>query len=286
MPKTEEYIFEPKSQGVIPFEGREIIKVQLEDGQGYVVLKSLAEAFDIWHTSMGQRLNRDPYYKPYTAMIRVRGKGGPQPSLCLMAAAVPLFLAGTEMERVQSVEGRKRLELFLNECMDVLAEHFGISEKDEMKMMRRQVAMMGTEHRIRSKADEQGETLSEAEILKKVHAEMAEMERRHKDEMDKARKAFADLRDTIRDYNKVAGDECITLDQQGEVQLAVKLLGQLLEEAGMAEPYQALYMDIARISGRASYKQIPKSKYKDVMDFLNRRIEIQVRRKGDGEPSI
>ena len=34
MPKTDEYVFEPKTQGVIPFEWREIVKVQLEDGRG------------------------------------------------------------------------------------------------------------------------------------------------------------------------------------------------------------------------------------------------------------
>lgn len=283
--KSDEPVFEPRSQGIIPFGGKEIIKAQLEDDRGYVVIRSLAEAFGIGYTTMYMRLQRDPYWKPYTAMIKITGKGGPQPALCLMAATVPLFLGGTETTRLAE-EDRERLEIFLDECMDVLAEHFGISERDEMRMMRLQLVQLETERRVKREIRASGQTLSVEEELKKVRAEMAEIQKAHEEKVAQIRKAFVDLRDSIKNYNQAAGDECITEEQQGEVYLAVELLGNLLEQRGQVKPYAAIYMDLSRISGRASYKQIPKSKYKAVMDHLNKRIEAVTRMNGDGEPSI
>src|SRR3990170_4007566 len=138
-------VLTPVRERELLFRGREIQTADLKDNQGYVSFNSLCDAFGLDRRGQRQRLARqDNYYRPYSATIVLTTQGGPQPTLCLMAAAVPLFLTGVQLERVKDPEVRTLLEAFLDECMDVLAEHFEISERNEMRFLRESVARMVT----------------------------------------------------------------------------------------------------------------------------------------------
>ena len=94
--------FRPERQRKIIFRGKEIATADLKDGNGYVSVRSLCEAFGLDPRAQRKRLLRQQgYFQPYTATILMNTAGGPQPTLCLMASAVPIFLTGVELERLR-----------------------------------------------------------------------------------------------------------------------------------------------------------------------------------------
>lgn len=122
--------FQPISERTIAFREREIATAVLKDGQGYVAFNSLYDAFGLDQKGQRQRLTRQgSYYEPHTTSIVMSIKGGPQPTLCLQASAVPVFLAGVSIKHIKDEESRELLRAFQEEVYIVLAEHFGISER-------------------------------------------------------------------------------------------------------------------------------------------------------------
>ena len=183
-PENAAPIFEPESERSLTFRGKEIATADLKDGQGYVSVRSLCDAFGLDQRAQRQRLQRQQsYFAPYTATIRMTTPGGPQPTLCLMASAVPLFLTGVELERVQDPEAVEYLRAFLEEAHIVLAEHFEISERGEMQFLRESLARMIAEQ----------EAFDER-FGKKVHEEVAAFRQSHEEKVQQIREAFAEQR--------------------------------------------------------------------------------------------
>ena len=138
--------FRPLRERTLVFRGKEIVTADLKDGKGYVSVRSLCEAFGLDPRSQRKRLMRQQgYFEPYTATVLINSAGGPQSTLCLMATAVPVFLSGVELDRLQNTEPRELLIAFLDEVHVVLAEHFGISERGEMRFMQESLARMVAE---------------------------------------------------------------------------------------------------------------------------------------------
>src|SRR5512138_2681127 len=106
-------VFIPVRERVLPFRGKEIATADLKDGKGYVSIRSLCDAFGLDPRAQRKRLMRKQnYFEAYTATIRMTTPGGPQSTLCLMANAVPLFMTGIELERVQDTEAHELLKAF------------------------------------------------------------------------------------------------------------------------------------------------------------------------------
>src|SRR5512147_1517491 len=113
MSGLEPTVFRPVSERKLVFRGKEILTADLKDGKGYVSMRSLCDAFGLDQRAQRRRLLRQQsYFAPYTASILITTSGGPQPTLCLMASAVPLFLTGVELERVQDEDTRALLIAF------------------------------------------------------------------------------------------------------------------------------------------------------------------------------
>ncbi len=94
-------VFRPCASACSSFRDKEIATADLKDGKGYVSIRSLCQAFGLDQRAQRKRLMRQQgYFEPYTATILMTTPGGPQPTLCLMASAVPIFLTGVELERV------------------------------------------------------------------------------------------------------------------------------------------------------------------------------------------
>ncbi len=265
-------VFHPERERKLLFRGREIATADLKDGRGYVSVRSLCEAFGLDQRAQRKRLLRQQgYFEPYTATISVTTPGGPQPSLCLMASAVPIFLTGVELERLQDAETRDLLKAFLDEAHTVLAEHFGISERGELSFMRESIARMVAEQ----EAFEEG-------MRKKVDAELAEIRRAQEEKVQQIRQAFSNLRQQVNTLERVAGPKArLSPEQLGQLRQQVATLGTLMQEKGVAKPYPSIYMDITRLTGVSRSEDIRQEDFSAVVEFLDRQIRALTKNKNE-----
>jgi len=140
---AESPVHKPVRERVLTFRGKEIATADLKSGFGYVSFNSLCDAFGVDRRGQRQRLSRqESYFVPYTTTILTTTAGGPQPTYCLRADAVPLFLAGVQIANVADPEARGLLKAFLEEAHIVLSEHFGLSERGEIQFYREAMARM------------------------------------------------------------------------------------------------------------------------------------------------
>ncbi len=256
-------VFRPVHERKLRFRGKEIITADLKDGKGYVSVHSLCEAFGLNAGAQRKRLARQQgYFEPFTATILLSTSGGAQPALCLMASAVPLFLTGVELERVEGEEPRQLLKAFLDEAHTVLAEHFGISERGELQFLRESIARMVAEQ----------ETFEER-LSKKVEAELADLRRTHDEKVQQIREAFSGLRQQVTRLEAVAGPKArLTPEQLGQLREVVATLGSLLQESGVAKPYPGIYMDITRLTGVSRSEDIRQEDFNSVVEFLEGQV--------------
>ena len=256
-------VFRPERERKLLFRDQEIATADLKDGKGYVSVRSLCEAFGLDQRAQRKRLLRQQsYFESFTATIFITTAGGPQPTLCLMASAVPLFLTGVELERVQADETRDLLKAFLDEAHTVLAEHFGISERGELQFMRESLARMVAEQ----------ETFEES-LAKKVDAELAEIRKVQEEKVQQIRLAFSNLRQQVVTLESVAGPKSrLNPEQLGQLRQLVATLGTLLQEKGVAKPYPGIYMDITRLTGVSRSEDIRQEDFGQVVEFLDRQV--------------
>lgn len=260
-------VYEPEVQDEIPFRGRQLVAAKLADGQGYVSLNSVAVAFGVTRQALFARLNRkNDWYSPYIARIRLQTAGGPQVMVCMNAVALPLFLAGTSLESVKDPEARSLLAAFLSEARDVLAEHFGITERGEMDFMQATMARLVAER----EAEDQG--LVGRAKQSYVDEQIAQMRQEHEQKIEQIRKAYSDLRSQIRAASP--SPERLTPEQAGQVSNTVRALGYLLQERGVNNPYPRVYASIWRMAGVGTTERIPQTKFEEIMNWMEKQIQI------------
>ena len=264
MSSNDTSVFRPARERKLLFRDKHILTADLKDGQGYVSIRSLCEAFGLDQRAQRRRLMRQQsYFAPYTANILITTPGGPQPALCLMASAVPLFLTGVELERVQDSDTRQLLVAFLDEAHTVLAEHFGISERGEIQFLRESVARMVAEQEA-----------FEESLSKKVEAELAELRRSHEEKVEQIRAAFGNLRMQVSRLESVAGPKArLTPEHMGQLRQLVATLGGLLQERGVPKPFPGIYMDVTRLTGVSRSEDIRQEDFPQVVAFLEDQIK-------------
>jgi hypothetical protein len=255
--------FRPERERTLRFRDKEIATADLKDGKGYVSIRSLCAAFGLDQRAQRKRLMRHQnYFEPYTVNIYMTTPGGPQSTTCLMASAVPLFMTGIELERVQDTESYEVLKAFMDEAHSVLAEHFGISEYGEMQFLRESLSRMIVEQEV-----------FEENLAKKVDAELAEMRRAHDEKVQQIRAAFGDLRQQVTHLETIAGPKVrLTPEQPGQLRQSIATLGALLQERGVAKPYPGIYMDVTRLTGVSRSEDIRQEDFPAVIAFLDNQI--------------
>ena len=265
-------VFIPVRQRALLFHAKELVTADLKDERGYVSVRSLCDAFGLDASAQRKRLTRQQgYFAPYTASILLTTPGGPQPSLCLAASAVPLFLTGVDLERVRDDDSRALLHAFLDEAHTVLAEHFGISERGELQFLREAVARMAAEQES-----------FEENLSKKVEAELANLRRQQEEKVQQIRTAFGSLRQQVSQLEVTAGPKArLTPEQMGQLRQLVGTLGQLLQERGAPKPYPGIYMDITRLTGVSRSEDIRQEDFPTVVAFLEKQIHTLTRPQGE-----
>lgn len=261
-------VFRPVNERTLKFRQKDIATADLADGHGYVSVRSLCSAFGLDGRAQRRRLLRQQgYFSPFTATILMNTPGGAQPTLCLMASSVPLFLTGVDLSRVQNEEASLLLRSFLEEAHIVLAEHFGISERGEIQFLRESVARMVTEQ------EQYEETLA-----KKVEAELAELRKMHDEKIQQVREAFGNLRQQVNRLETVSGPKVrLSPEQLGQLRQTVATLGTLLQEKGIPKPYPGIYMDITRLTGVSRSEDIRQEDFEKVINFLDRQVDALVK---------
>lgn len=256
-------VFQAQRQRKMVFRGKEIETADLKDGNGYVSVRSLCEAFGLDQRAQRRRLLRNQsHFQNASAMIVLDTAGGPQATLCLMARAVPIFLAGVDLSRIQNEEAREVLAAFQEEAEIVLAEHFGISERSEIQYLRNSIGRMVSEQ----------ESFEEL-VSKKVEAELAEIRRSHEEKIQEIRVAFSNLRQQIVRLETYAGPKArLTPEQLGQLRSLVSTLGTLLQERGVAKPYPGIYMDITRLTGVSRSEDVRQEDFPEVVQFLENQV--------------
>ena len=253
----------PERERPIIFRGKEIATADLRDQQGYVSVRSLCNAFGLDQRAQRKRLMRHQnLFEPYTTTILMTTPGGPQPTLCLDARMVPMFLSGVELSRIQDLEAYELMKAFQEEASAILAEHFGISERGEMQFLRESLARMVSEQEH-----------FEENLAKKVEAELAELRRAHDEKVQQIRAAFGDLRQQVTRLETVAGPKArLTPEQLGQLRQVTATLGTLLQERGVAKPYPGIYMDITRLTGVSRSEDIRQEDFPAVIAFLESQV--------------
>lgn len=262
-----ETVFTPQRQNIIFFRGRNIVTALLNDQQGYVSLRSLADAFKVNRGALTNRLKRKAdYFSPYVCRIYIMTTGGMQPHLCMNANAVPLFMATTSLESVKDLESRDVLRLFIEECHKVLAEHFSITEAGEMEVIKNTVSRLVLER----EAEEGG--LEGRDVRIYVDKKMAEIQHTHEIKIGEVRKAFGDLRGELRSLTSSSNVPRLTPEQVGQISNTVKTLGFMFQERGIANPYQRIYGNLFRLCGVGDTARIRQSDFESSMEWLEQQI--------------
>jgi hypothetical protein len=156
---------------------------------------------------------------------------------------------------------------FLDHVHELLAEHFGISERGEMNFLRDSVARMVAEQEA-----------YEEHLAKKVEAELAELRQAHEEKVQQIRAAFGDLRQQVTRIESYAGPKVrLTPEQLGQLRQVTATLGALLQERGVAKPYPGIYMDITRLTGVSRSEDIRQEDFPLVIEFLENQINALTR---------
>ncbi len=254
---------EPISEGDVQFQGRAIHTATLADQQGYVSLNSLCDAFGLDAKAQRKRLRRSSYYEDFVATILMKTAGGRQAVLCINAIVVPLFVASVQLERVSDEERRDLLRAFMDESAGILAEHFGISEQQELRFLRSMVARMAAEQEAYD------------QDLKKVQAELSEIRQSHEEKVQQIRDAFGALRAQVNEMRRFVGPKQRLSDEQlGTLRLTVQTLGDLMVQHGAKKPYPGIYVNITRITGIAKSENIRQEDFARVMEYLQHQIDV------------
>jgi hypothetical protein len=270
MTEEEEAILEsqrtldPVSEQELKFQGKIIKTATMQNGQGFVVLRSLCDAFDLNYSGQRQRVQRTNIFREHSVLVRISTAGGRQAQPCLSAFAVPAFLMGVETSRVASDEARAMLEAFQEEGMIVLAEHFGLSERGEIRFLRESVVRMT----IQQEAFEE-------QVVKNVEKELALDRVGREEKIQQIREAFGKMREQIRTLEKVAGPKLrVTPEQLGQIRQMVMVLGELMIMTGEnKKPWPSIYTGIVIQFGFSKAEDITQEAFPEVMDFLERQVQ-------------
>ncbi len=124
-----------RRQTSIMFYGEDIIAIQeLDPNETYVPIVQLCERIGLEPIAQERRVRAHAALASGARTLPVESRNGSQPTLCLRADLVPLWLAGVDGSRVAETV-RARLELYQRECASVLWQAFrpqGFGAEDEL----------------------------------------------------------------------------------------------------------------------------------------------------------
>ncbi|MGB8346571.1 MAG: phage antirepressor N-terminal domain-containing protein [Ktedonobacteraceae bacterium] len=120
----EEQTLIPIQQDTVDFDGFPVIGVRLPDGRIGASLRDMCEAMKIDRPSQVLRIRGDETIANNLVSVQVQTRGGPQVADFLTAWAIPYWLTGIDLPRIQDEKKRHTIALFKQRAADVLYQHF------------------------------------------------------------------------------------------------------------------------------------------------------------------
>ncbi len=253
-------------QKSVMFYGDEIIAVQ-EPGSGviYVPVGRLCDNLGIQRRNQMDRLRDHEVLSQGLATVTIGTAGGPQDAECLRLDLIPLWLTTINPKRV-SEPVRAKLVRYQIEAASVLWAAFrnDILPATELAQQR---PRSGAEIALDIATAIQHLAQQQLEIersLDGMHGRMDGMARFLRD--------FAQSTDSRLSALELRLDPEATIseEQAAELALAVKAAGQALSGKDRKQNgYQLVYGELYRRYRISSYKNLPRGKYAEVMDWLH-----------------
>ncbi len=251
----------------VDFYGDRITVAQGVDEEIYVPLRPLTDFLGLDRTAQQRRVQRDPVLSKRLRTVRMDTGGGPQRVLCLPLDLLPGWLFGITTGKMAS-EMAEKLNRYREEGFKVLWNAF---KGDILPYV------PALEDAGLSKAEE---TLELINAIQQMAQQQVDLERRY-NTMAGYMRGFVkttNARLTAIEMRLDPENE-VTVEQQAEIMIAVKNLAHALEQCGIANGYQQVYSELYRRFNVNSYKKLPRSRYEEVMNWLDKRRDEII--KGD-----
>jgi hypothetical protein len=257
---------EPLPQRIVPSYGDDLVAVQQPDGTILVVFSRLCENLGLQRAGQAQRVQRHEVLREGLLSVAVETEGGAQGAQCLL---LPLWLSGVQVSRVK--EGlRGQLLRYQKEAAQVLWQAF-----------RPQILVAEPSTPVESTALAQLQQIAEmGRAITAMAEQQMEIQRQQyalSTRLDRAGQVVRGMQHQIGDIevwlgvleDRVHPATLISDKQANEVSLQVKALAELLTsmEQGKVH-YQAIFGELYRCFGVASYKLIRQEQYQSVLALL------------------
>jgi hypothetical protein len=243
----------PTRQEIVHFYGDDILAAEIADGTVYVPMRPLCEHLGLTWPSQSRRLNDDPTFVPYLGTIVVTTEGGPQAMLALPLKIIPGWLGKLQPLRVRP-ELQPKIIRYQQECYEVLWNAF----KAEIRPGPPAGNLSGAELAVEN-----------ARAILHLAEQQLELERRYNTMADYMRGFVKETKARLSALElQVAGEGTIDEAQAAEIGLAVKHVAVALAGQDGGNHYGAVYNELYRRFGVASYKNIARSQYPHVLAWL------------------
>lgn len=236
-------------QKEIDFYEDELVAIRADDGHIYVSVRHLSDALGLNPTGQIRRIRRQAIldnacYKGYIAT-----PGGPQAANWLRVDLVPLFITGLNMNSVRE-DIRPKLERFQEEAAKVLWEAF-------------------QQGRLTSSVAFDDLLNKNTPAVMAYRQAMAIMELARSQILLEAR--LDDYGERLERIESVLGDSgrYVTPDQASQISQAVKTVAMKLGKKSGRNEYGSVYGELYRKFGITGYKQLPTTKFRQAMEWLN-----------------
>lgn len=245
-------------QKQVEFYGDELTAVRSQDGKVYVSVTHLCQALGLDRPSQVKRIQRHKImsegYQRGVIMTPLRGV---QEAGLLRVDLVPLWLSGIETSRVKP-EIRPKLEYFQREVATVLWEAFQEG---------RLTADPDFDTLLKQASDDTVEAYQMALAMVKLARNQILLEARVEGQgrimQDYGRRLEA-IEATLSDP-----DRYITREQASRISQAVRAIGHVMSERSGRSEYGAVYGELYRSFEISAYRELPKQKYEQAMNWLN-----------------
>jgi hypothetical protein len=254
-------------QKTVSFYGDNIVAVQdAINGVIYVPVGRLCDNLGIQRRNQIDRLRNHEVLAQGLSSVMVQTEGGPQETECLRLDLIPLWLTTINPKRVSDAV-REKLVRYQIEAASVLWAAFRNDILPANELAAQPRPRSGAELALDIATAIQHLAQQQLEIersLEGVHGRMDGMARFLR---DFAQSTDARLSSLELQLNPQAA---ISEEQAAELALAVKAVGQALANSGSKQNgYQVVYGELYRRYRVSSYKNLPRAKYAEVLEWLH-----------------
>ncbi len=254
-------------QKTVSFYGDMIVAVQDADsGVIYVPVGRLCDNLGVQRRNQMDRLRDHEVLARGLTSLVVQTEGGPQETECLRLDLIPLWLTTINPKRVNE-EVRAKLVRYQIEAASVLWAAFRNDILPAAELAAQARPRSGAELALDIATAIQHLAQQQLEIersLEGVHGRMDGMARFLRDFAQTTDARLSSLELHLHPH------ATLTEEQAAELALAVKAVGQALTQSGSKQNgYQLVYGELYRRYRVSSYKNVPRAKFAEVLQWLH-----------------